>query len=90
MSEFIPALIPWAGFQVAPLGVLLVLARTMGPAAGGGRHRKGDAVPQARARVHRRAARWSGTPLDGSASPLVRPYLPREFCLTRGAEAEAA
>ncbi|MDQ1037991.1 hypothetical protein QFZ75_004407 [Streptomyces sp. V3I8] len=86
MSDLIPALIPWLSFQLAALGLLLSLARTMEPATGGGRHRKGDAVPN-RVRIPRRGARGAEVPLDGNASRLVRPYLPKEFCLTREAEA---
>ncbi|KAA0935694.1 hypothetical protein [Streptomyces apricus] len=86
MSDLIPALFPWLSFQLAALGLLLSLARSMEPATGGGRHRKGDAVPN-RARVHRSAARRAEVPLDGSASRLVRPYLPREFFLIREAGA---
>jgi hypothetical protein len=86
MSDLIPALIPWVTFQLAALGVLLSLACRMESATGGGRHRRGDAVPN-RARASRCASRRAEVPLDGSASRLVRPYLPPEFCLAGEAEA---
>ncbi|MDQ0776562.1 hypothetical protein QF026_005028 [Streptomyces aurantiacus] len=79
MSDLIPVVLPWLSIQLASLGVLLYLAWTSASArGGGGRHRKGDPVPRSYVfqRARRRAAE---VPLDGSASRLARPYLPREI-----------
>ncbi|MEU5703332.1 hypothetical protein [Streptomyces aurantiacus] len=89
MSDLIPAIplvLPWLSIQLASLGVLLFLARTSAPArGGGGRHRKGDPVP--RSHVLQRTSRRAEVPLDGSASRLARPYLPREIYVSHEAAA---
>ena len=84
MSDLIPAVLPWLSIQLASLGVLLFLAWTSTSARGGGRHRKGDPVPR-RHVLQRAPRRAAEVPLDGSASRLARPYLPRDIYLTHEA-----
>ncbi|GGX62828.1 hypothetical protein [Streptomyces minutiscleroticus] len=87
MADLIPLVLPWVTLHLASLGVLVSLARLMPPAPRG-RHRRADGQPlPARPLACRRPARGPEAPLDGSASRLARPYLPRELYVVRGTEA---